>query len=91
MPLLLGFIVSRLLGEPFLEVVRSSNPTAFALSDQQKVEGAREVHIHEMRLRMDAALGRAPPLTEREMQVSFVRVERSKCWVRRGRSFPETA
>ena len=35
-----------------------------------QLEGAREVHKHELRLRMDAAIGRAPPLQDGELQVS---------------------
>lgn len=69
MPLLIGFTLSRLLADPFFELVLAYNPNAFALSDKEKVEGAREVEIHEMRLRMDAAIGRAPPLIEEELQV----------------------
>ena len=69
-PLLVGYTLSRLLADPFFEVVLAYNPNAFALSDKTKVEGAKEVHRHEMRLRMDAALGRAPPLTEQTLQVN---------------------
>jgi len=65
-----GFTISRLLADPFYELVMAINPDSFALSDKSKVEGAKEVHIHEMRLRMDAATGRAPPLTEEELQVT---------------------
>ena len=70
-PLLISFIFSRLVADPFYEVVLAFNPDAFELSDRTKIEGAEEVHIHEMRLRMDAALGRAPPLTEAELQASL--------------------
>ncbi len=38
------------------------NPKFFELSDRQKVEGAHEVHVHELRLRMGSAIGRAPPI-----------------------------
>ena len=69
MPLLTGFSVSRLLADPFFEVLLKYDTNAFALSDRKKVEGAHEVHMHEMRLRMDAALGKAPPITENELQV----------------------
>ena len=59
-PLLIGLVVSRLLAEPFFEVAQRYNPEVFALTDKKKVEGAKRVHKHELRLRMDAALGRAP-------------------------------
>ena len=67
-PLLVGLVVSRLLAEPFFEVAQRYNPDVFALTDKRKVEGAKEIHKHELRLRMDAALGRAPPITEPELQ-----------------------
>ena len=67
-PLLVGLVVSRLLAEPFFEVAQRYNAEVFALTDKRKVEGAKEVHKHELRLRMDAALGRAPPITEPELQ-----------------------
>lgn len=69
-PLLIGFTLSRLVADPFYEFVLAFDANAFALSDHAKVEGAHEVRIHEMRLRMDAAIGRAPPLREEELQVS---------------------
>ena len=34
-----------------------------------QVEGAKLVHKHELRLRMDAAIGRAPAISDLEMQV----------------------
>ena len=67
-PLLVGLVVSRLLAEPFFEVAQRYNSEVFALTDRKKVEGAKEVHKHELRLRMDAAIGRAPPLTEPQLQ-----------------------
>ena len=33
-----------------------------------QVEGARHVHKEELRLNMDIAIGRAPPLTDGQMQ-----------------------
>ncbi len=68
-PLVVGFTISRILAEPFYEVAQRYNPDVFALSDQEKVEGAKEVHKHELRLVMDAAIGRAPPISDLEMQV----------------------
>lgn len=70
-PLLLGFTLSRLLADPFFELVLAYNPNAFALSDMAKVEGGKEIHLHEMRLRMNAAIGRAPPISEDELQARF--------------------
>ena len=77
-PIVVGFVSSVVLAEPFLEVARSYNHEAFALSDREKVEGAKEVRHHELRMRMDAAIGRTPPLSEFEMQVSCTRFDLSK-------------
>ena len=33
-----------------------------------QIEGARKVHTEELRLTMDVAIGRAPPLTDGQMQ-----------------------
>ena len=68
-PILVGFVTSVVLAEPFLEVARAYNHEAFALTDREKVEGAKGVHRHELRLRMDAAIGRSPPISEAELQV----------------------
>ena len=51
-PLVAGFIVSRLVAAPLWGYAESLDPAAFALSDAQKVEGAHEVHKEEVRLRM---------------------------------------
>ena len=40
------------------------------ISERQKIEGGKEVHKAELRLRMDAAIGRAPPIKQDELQVS---------------------
>lgn len=71
-PLLIGFTLSRLVADPFYEFVLAFDANAFALSDRSKVEGAHEIHLHEMRLRMDAAIGRAPPIREEELQARFI-------------------
>lgn len=63
-PLVVGFIVSRLVAEPVWDFATSINPEAFALTDEQKVEGAQEVHKEELRLKLEAAVGQAPPLTD---------------------------
>ena len=68
-PVIVGFITSVVLAEPFLEVARHYNHEAFALSDREKVEGAKMVRHHELRLQMDSAIGRMPRLSEAEMQV----------------------
>ena len=73
-PLLIGFTLSRLVADPFYEFVLAFDANAFALSDRVKVEGAQEIHLHEMRLRMDAAIGRAPPLKEDELQVKYLQL-----------------
>ncbi|BDA48808.1 Proton extrusion protein PcxA [Coccomyxa sp. Obi] len=72
-PIVVGFTVSRILAEPFYEVAQRYNPQVFAVSDREKVEGAKLVHRHELRLRMDAAIGRAPPISDMEMQMELRR------------------
>lgn len=79
-PLLVGFATSVTLANPFLEVAQGFNHEVFALTDREKVEGAKHVHTHELRLRMDAAIGRSPPISEWEMQV---RCLHSACCSRR--------
>ena len=61
-PLIAGFTLSRLIASPLLDSIEEWNPRAFELSDNQKVEGFHEVKKAELRIRMEAALGRAPPL-----------------------------
>lgn len=63
-PLAIGFAVSRLVAQPLWDYAQERNPQVFALRDEQKVEGAHELHMEEIRLRMEAALGQAPPLNE---------------------------
>ncbi|KAK9917370.1 hypothetical protein WJX75_003623 [Coccomyxa subellipsoidea] len=72
-PIVVGFTVSRILAEPFYEVAQRYNPQVFAVSEREKVEGAKLVHKHELRLRMDAAIGRAPPISDLEMQMELRR------------------
>ena len=38
------------------------------LFSHRQVEGAERVHKEEMRLQMDVAIGKAPPLTEDQLQ-----------------------
>jgi hypothetical protein len=66
-PLAAGFVASRLLAQPLWEYAEGVNPAAFALTDGQKVEGAEAVHREEVRLRMEASLGQAPPLADADM------------------------
>ncbi len=68
-PLVTGFIISRLLAVPIISSAESFSSEAFAVSDRQKVEGAHEIHKEELRLRMEAAIGRHPALTNDELQV----------------------
>ena len=42
-PIMVGFIVSRIFAEPFYEVAQRYNSQIFALSDREKIEGAKEV------------------------------------------------
>ena len=63
-PLAIGLVVSRLVAQPLWQYAERINPDAFALSDEQKVAGADEMHQEEVRLRMEASLGQAPPLTD---------------------------
>lgn len=42
-PIAVGFVVSRIFAEPFYEVAQRYNPQIFALSDREKIEGAKEV------------------------------------------------
>ena len=68
-PIAVGFVVSRMLADPFFALAQKYNPEVFTLTDREKVEGAHEVRKHVLRLRMDAAIGRAPPLVDEELQV----------------------
>lgn len=46
---MVGFIVSRIFAEPFYEVAQRYNSQVFALSDREKIEGAKEVCAQPMR------------------------------------------
>lgn len=65
-PLLSGFLVSKAVAGPVLNFTLTHDPEAFELTDRQKVEGAHAVREEETRLRMNMAIGSAPPLTEVE-------------------------
>ena len=49
-----------------------------------QLEGAKLVHEHELRMRMDAAIGRTPPLEDGELQVSTAPALEGTCsfWLR---------
>ena len=70
-PLLTGWILSSIIANPIFTAITNWNPHAFEISEKQKVEGAKEVHKAEMRMRMDAAIGRAPPLSYNELQAQL--------------------
>lgn len=73
-PILTGWILGAIVFKPVITVIERVNPHAFEISEKQKLEGAKEVHKAEMRMRMDAAIGRAPPLSYTELQAQL-RVE----------------
>ena len=56
-PLLVGFLVSRAVAQPVWSYAEGLDPRAFAPSDIQKVEGAHELHVEELRLRMVRRVG----------------------------------
>ena len=66
-PFSVAFIVSNLVAKPLWAYAEEINPDAFALRDEQKVEGAEAMHREEVRLRLESSIGQAPPLTEEEM------------------------
>jgi hypothetical protein len=66
-PLVVGFVVSRLLAQSLWDFAQELDKHAFALSDRQKVEGAEAMHREEVKLRMAASLGQAPDLTDEEL------------------------
>lgn len=51
-PLAIGFGVSRVVAQPLWAYAERLDPAAFAATDNQKVEGAHELHVEELRLRM---------------------------------------
>lgn len=66
-PLATGFIISRALADPVLNFTLQNNEEAFAMTDLQKIEGAHAVHMEENKLRMEAAIGKRPPLSDEAM------------------------
>lgn len=67
-PLVAGFVVSRILAQPLWNYAAQLDANAFALSDSQKVEGAEAMHREEIKLRMAASLGQAPDLTDSDLR-----------------------
>lgn len=66
-PLLAGFIVSKVFAGPVLEFSLNNNAEAFAMTERQKLEGSKALHLEETRVRMDMAIGRIPMLNEDEV------------------------
>lgn len=66
-PLVTGFLISRALADPILNFTLKNNPEAFAMTEIQKIEGARAVHVEEARIRMDVAIGKIAPRSEAEI------------------------
>lgn len=70
-PLLTGWILGAIIANPVFTAIENLNPHAFEISERQKIEGAKDIHKAEMRMRMDAAIGRAPPLSYNELQAQL--------------------
>lgn len=70
-PLVTGWVLSSIIANPIFTAITSWNPHAFEISEKQKIEGAKDIHKAEMRMRMDAAIGRAPPLSYSELQAQL--------------------
>lgn len=51
-PLVVGFLVSRAVAAPLWDFAETVNPAVFDLSEEQKIEGAQEVKMEEVRKRM---------------------------------------
>jgi hypothetical protein len=51
-PLLIGYMLSRGVANPLWSYAESLDSNAFAPTDNQKVEGAHELHVEELRLRL---------------------------------------
>ncbi len=70
-PLLTGWVLGAVIANPVFTAIENLNPHAFEISERQKIEGAKDIHKAEMRMRMDAAIGRAPPLSYNELQAQL--------------------
>ena len=66
-PFVVGFAVSRIVAQPLWDFAQEIDSNAFALSDEQKVQGAEAMHREEVKLRMAASLGQAPDLTDEDL------------------------
>ena len=56
-PLAAGFAAGHLIGLPALEVARAKDPRVLAPTPRQRGEGGRALREHEVKLRMEAAIG----------------------------------
>ena len=56
-PLVSGFAAGHLLGRPALEVARAKDTRILAPTPRQRGEGGRALREHEVKLRMEAAVG----------------------------------
>jgi hypothetical protein len=56
-PLAAGFAAGHVIGSPALEVARSKDPRVLAPTPRQRGEGGRALREHELKLRMEAAVG----------------------------------
>lgn len=54
---------------PINHTVQENNPERLALTDKMKREGASVLRMEVLRLRMEANIGKAPPLTDEEVYV----------------------
>eukprot|EP00892_Ulva_mutabilis_P010826 jgi/Ulvmu1/8115/UM040_0010.1 len=66
-PFGLGFFFSRGVAEPVVYFTQEHSPERLALTDKMKREGAAELRMEVLRLRMEANIGKAPPLTDEEV------------------------
>lgn len=66
-PFGLGYFFSRGIAEPVLYYTQENNPERLALTDKMKREGAAVLRMEVLRLRMEANIGKAPPLTDEEV------------------------
>ena len=66
-PLVAGFAVSRIVAQPLWDFAQELDVNAFALSDEQKVEGAEAMHREEVKIRLAASLGQAPDVTDEDL------------------------
>eukprot|EP00210_Caulerpa_lentillifera_P001812 g1742.t1 len=63
-PLLVGFLISRLIADPIFHFVEDFDEKAFAPSPRQKVEAVHKIEVDSARIQLEASLGRRPPVTD---------------------------